>query len=285
MHIASSCISALLMKHAESKQVQDLRSVAAALSTTDGRQAAHGVLHEEEAHRDFFVHPENKTRVLTPLGHRDPSALSKVRKTKQFIAKKDINLKFSRNNVAHFPGKSLENAVHGLAGVDSVLDICFHPLALNFPTHNSFIFCKGSELFDVDKEMVKADKVAETEASLGQRVVLVGLQMTVSKSDTTDKPSHTVVGEYLKAHLDGAMRIAKKIHPGLDVPPDVVTAFLSPAASCRKAKFMPVLQKNGKEMGQAISLFGGVAPQCCTIHEVPLIQALMAPNTLKSDRD
>ena len=278
VHMASSYIAALLMKHVQSNEVKDLRNVVATLSVTDGKQAAHGVLYEEEAHQDFFCRPVNKNHNLRRLGHHPPSADSKQRKTKQLVAKGSIDLKLSRNTVVHFPGKSLENAIHGLADDDNILDIYFHPLSSNFPTHDSFIFCKASELFDVDGSG-KADKVAEAKTLLEQQVVLVGLQMTVSKSDTSDKPSHTVVGEHLKDHLEGAMQIANKIDPSLVVLPDVVTVFLSPTESCRKAVFMPVLYKNGKPLDKAISSFGGVAPQYCTVYEVPLIRDLMSPTS------
>ena len=55
------------------------------------------------------------------------------------------------------------------------------------------------------------------ETKLSNSIVLVGLQMTVSGSDSTkDKPSHTVYGVHLTGALNATRKCLQDSHSGLN---------------------------------------------------------------------
>lgn len=116
------------------------------------------------------------------------------------MAKAEVTLTFARQDVVYFPGHSLQNAC--LETEDTPLQMYFQPVSSNFPTHDSFIFCPASDFFE-GANSIEEKKKQEIEEDLSKRVVLVGLQMTVSRSDAAmDKLSHPIHSTHLTCELE-----------------------------------------------------------------------------------
>ena len=200
-----------------------------------------------------------------------------------WIPKAEPIIDFGREYVLHFPGNSVANA--RLRASDDPPNIYFHPLTDTYPTHDSFIICAASALFDASPEL-SPENMQNVKALLASHVVVVGLQQTVSGSDgVDDKPSHSVVGQHLLDTLGAFKKLLANHHSNIQILEDLVTVFVSPTESCRKMEFMPVLTKSKerKALVQKISSFGGTAVQYSTTFEVQFIEKLMhtgSPPTL-----
>lgn len=257
----------------KTEKVKVLNMVAAALRGSDGMQSAYGTLYEEEFHRRMFAVLDGETMptVLKLLGSHEPNA----KKVTGRVPKEKPSVDFARSSVLHFPGNSLANA--SLKSSDDPLSAYFHPLTSNFPTHDSFIVCPASCFFQANPELEENTR-AQMEFEFANSVVLVGLQQTVSASDgTSDKPSHSVVGQHLKDQYDAFENIMQQNHAHINVLEEVVTVFVSPTESCRKNKAMPVLNKGSKApKTNATSSFSGMAVQYYTVFEVEYIADLMS---------
>ena len=276
VHFASQYLGERLMKAVKSHNCKALSLVVGALSVTTGHQDAYGVLYEEEMHKQIYVAQSDAVNKMVRLLGCHKASQKRV---KHIIAKEEVSLKFSRETVVYFPGHSLENV--RLESNDDILDTYFHPLTSNFPTHDSFILCPASDFFEVANSSLKKSERQVNEAMLAEKVVLVGLQMTVSGSDyAKDKPSHTMRGSHLTDHLKAITKILAESHPQVQILPDAVTIFLSPTESCRIMQFMDVLTTTNTVLSSAIPNFHGMAPQYCVTFEVPLITQLMSPADL-----
>ena len=65
--------------------------------------------------------------------------------------------------------------------------------------------------------------------------------------------------------------------------PTVVTVFIMPTESCRKAQPMPVLTTTGKPLESAIANFRGMAPQYCVVKEDMYIAGLIRDEERKKE--
>ncbi|KAG7366052.1 hypothetical protein IV203_028722 [Nitzschia inconspicua] len=269
IHFSSPYLGHLLMKRVRLEGSKALTTVIAALSVGGGYQDAFGTLYEEEVHKKLYQEASVSKQAIL-LGCHKPS---KKRMKGKIIAKDRVSLELARISILSFPGNSLD--VVRLEDYDP-LETYFHPLTSNFPTHDSFIMCQASTFFSAtEKDITKKEK-SKIEKSIATSIVLVGLQMTVSGSDKLgDKPSHTVYGSHLANSLKAIKTCIEASGLKVNIFEDVVTIFLSPAESCCKMKYMPVLTAGGKELEQSIVNMEGIAPQYYAICEAKMIENLM----------
>jgi len=147
------------------------------------------------------------------------------------------------------------------------------PFCTNFPSHDSFVISKASLFYEAKPNLSK-DKLDKADVLLDYHV-LAGFQMTVSGSGKfQDKPSHTLRGIHFTDHVDGLQG------KGVNLLRDVITVFISPTETARKANVMPVLRKEGSKalQGSVQGVDEGAVPQYVATVEHAYLKDLINGN-------